>query len=102
VAAVPAQVAVAGTLDEAAEKWQRKTTARIERWRSAVSASDIGDRWISGIRAKFGIVPDASVRDLYVRFVQSAGAYEKYRAKVSDPKAKDKWKHNYVAGLQGR
>jgi len=103
--ALPAEVAeeaAKAALKEAADKWQQKTRARIEWWKSAISSPDIGDAWAKGIQRKFGITPDSTVKDLYVRYLQSSVAYEKYKERVQSPDAKEKWKRKYIAGLQGR
>lgn len=96
---IPAQ---SPTLAYIAEKWQRKTLRAIEKWRAAVTAPDIRDRYAAGIRVVAGVDPSPDVVQDYYVGVTSEGAYTKYRNKVSSPQAKEKWVRNWIAGLTAR
>lgn len=90
------------TLAYIAEKWQRKTLRAIEKWRAAVTAPDIRDRYVAGIRVVAGVDPSPDVVQDYYVGLTSEAAYTKYRNKVSSPQAKEKWVRNWIAGLTAR
>lgn len=90
------------TLAYIAEKWQRKTLRAIEKWRAAVTAPNIRDRYVAGIRVVAGVDPSPDVVQDYYVGLTSEAAYTKYRNKVSSPQAKEKWVRNWIAGLTAR